>query len=97
MDNIAQDLSVDMPPAELLILEVLAARYRLGEKVWTFDTIYEETIYSLAEKGLVGEEHGITPRARLVWLTDEGKKMVLNPTYVPPILREQDLPDVTFA
>lgn len=78
-----------MTPTEELVMEVLAARYRLGEHLWTFSagpTIYK-AFRSLEAQGLIGWKGGITEKTCRAWLTDAGKTEMLDPEYVPPILR----------
>lgn len=78
-----------MAPTQLLVLEVLAARYRLGERIWPFNTRCRPAVRALADKGLVGWKGGIVEDTVLAWLTDEGRKGVLDDSYVPPILRDE--------
>lgn len=84
------DVSVTaaLPPTEELVLEVLAARHRLGEQLWTFKTGCGTALRSLQDKGLVEVFHSIvegTVRARL---TDDGRKLVLSGDYTPPCVQE---------
>jgi hypothetical protein len=74
----------DLPPVQALILEVLAARYRLGEGLWTFSTRHRAALKALEERGLVGWKPGIVYRTCLAWLTDEGRKAALSDTYKGP-------------
>lgn len=81
------EASIDMdklPRVQYLILEVLAARWRTGELNWTFPSRLLPHVARLGATGLVGWKSGIMPRTFMVWLTEEGKRRVLNPTYVPP-------------
>jgi hypothetical protein len=81
----ATPVDVDsLPPIQYLILEVLAARYRLGEHSWTFPTRLRGHADKLADAGLVGWKHGNLPRTILVWLTDTGRKASMSDTYTPP-------------
>jgi hypothetical protein len=41
------------PPTQHLVMEVLAARYRLGEPFWPFPQNCSKAVDALAEKGLV--------------------------------------------
>lgn len=70
-------------PTEALILEVLAARYRLGETCWTFNSQNSVALDKLELKGLVTWKHGVTEHSALVWLTDEGKALMLSNKYIP--------------
>ena len=76
-----------LPPVQYLIMETLAARYRLGEADWTFPThaVTRTRLNALSAKGLIGWKYGVDPHSVLAWLTDTGRAAVLRPTYVPPI------------
>lgn len=78
----------DLPPTEYLILEVLAARWRVGERVWTFPTRVNRALDSLAGKGLVGWKSGVVERTSLAWLTDGGRAEMLSDTYETPTVAE---------
>lgn len=73
-----------LPPTQALVLEVLAARHRLGEGYWTFSTRDQAAIRALSERGLVDWKHGIVERTCLAWLTTEGRKAALSPGYKGP-------------
>lgn len=74
-------------PTEELMMEVLAARYRLGENLWTFPTrsAFVKAANGLAGKGMVWWKHGVAQGTIQVFLTDEGKKNVLLEGYVSPL------------
>lgn len=65
--------SPQLTPTEELVLEVLQARMRLGENVWTFSTQVGPAISRLQAKGLVDQKSGIVEDTLLVWPTDAGK------------------------
>lgn len=73
-----------LTPTEDLILGVLAARYRLGETLWTFTSKVERSVESLAARGMVVAMSGVTEKTCRAYLTDEGKAYVLSATYRPP-------------
>jgi hypothetical protein len=77
-----------LTPTARLILEVLAARHRLGESHWTFDSVNAKTLGSLEAAGLVSllstQVQGTT-RARL---TEAGKEQALDAAYVTPVTME---------
>lgn len=75
---------VKRTPTQHLVLDVLAARYRLGEHMWTFPTSCKSAINFLTEQGLVGQMHGVIEHTLRAWLTEAGKAAVLSKTYVPP-------------
>lgn len=63
---------VPVPPTQYLAMEVLAARYRLGEKTWTFPAHCRSALRSLSERNWVGHKSGIMQGTELAWLTAEG-------------------------
>jgi hypothetical protein len=77
----------DLPPTQALALEVLAARARLGEPAWTFSARHAPALEGLAERGLVWWKHWTLPKTCLAWLTDEGRKVVLDVKYKPPAIK----------
>lgn len=74
----------DLPLTQELIMEVLAARYRLGENLWPFPTKVKRSLDALESLGLIGHKSGVVERTRNAWLTDLGKASVLSPTYTTP-------------
>lgn len=75
-----------LPPTQYLILDVLSARWRTGEHVWTFPARSNivAAAHRLARLGLIGVKSGTAPRTVLAWLTDAGKTAVLEPGWVNP-------------
>ena len=71
---------------QLLVMEVLAGRYRLGEGTWTFAGRTRPALRALESAGLVGWQAGGCSNTALAWLTDMGKEGVLLSTYTPPVL-----------
>lgn len=63
---------VPVPPTQYLAMEVLAARWRLGEPTWTFPGHCRPTLRALADKNWVGHKSGVAQGTELAWLTDEG-------------------------
>lgn len=63
-----------IPPTQYLIMEVLAARYRLGDYAVVLPATVGGSITKLAARGYVDYESGIIDHTLLVWLTDEGLK-----------------------
>lgn len=76
-----------LPLTQYLVLDVLAARHRLGEHSWTFPTAAGPAVDALIGLGLVAGKAGFLPKTLLVWLTDAGRAAVLSTDYVPPIER----------
>jgi len=79
-----------MTPTQELAMEVLVARKRLGEGVWTFKSYHERTLRELETKGLVYVMHGIVQGTLRAGLTDEGARLFMSSDYVPPILRDEN-------
>lgn len=70
-----------LTPTQALVMEVLGARRRLGENLWTFDSRYKPTIRQLEDLGLADLTHGINERTVRASLTDEGARLFLDPNY----------------
>ncbi|AEL97739.1 helix-turn-helix DNA binding domain protein [Mycobacterium phage IkeLoa] len=78
-----------LTPTQELVLEVLAARHRLGEQFWTFPNrrAIRKASRELAEAGLVWCDTAPTPGSFRVGLTEQGKLACIDPGYVPPVER----------
>lgn len=73
-----------MTPTQELILEVLIARTRLGETLWTFSSVHRPALSSLEERGLVFVMNGIVEKSVRASLTEKGVEKYLNSnTFVP--------------
>lgn len=87
-------MSVDidrLPPTQYLILEVLAARYRLGEHTWPFPSRLNAAGEALVRLGLIAWASHPEPGTQRAWLTDAGKTAVLSGDYeLPDVLRQRD-------
>ena len=70
-------------PTQDLMLNVLAARFRLGENLWTFDSNLRKQAEQLAARGLVFTTHGIIEHTIRVGLTEAGKAATLSPDHQP--------------
>ncbi len=75
----------DLTPTGELLLEVLAARYRCGEKLWTFDSRHRWGLLALEMAGLVSLMHGIEPKTIRARLTEAGLAEVVSPSYNVPL------------
>lgn len=75
-----------LTPTEELLMEVLAARTRLGECFWTFSTrsAITKAAKNLEAKGLVFLMGGQTENTFRAGLTDTGKAETMSKTYVSP-------------
>jgi hypothetical protein len=96
-----------LPPTQYLVLEVLAARARLGEACWTFPTRLLPALNALQALGLIWWRHAPIPACVQAYLTDAGREAVLSPGYEPPVtgiagetewgVRRQDCADGVFS
>ena len=76
-------------PTQDLILEVLAARYRLGEGWWTFDSRHKTALRQLEEAKLVRVIHGTTYETVRASLTERGVAESLTNVYTAPLFSDQ--------
>jgi len=70
------------------VLEVLRARFRLGESLWTFSSSATKPLRSLEAKGLVQVMHGVVEGSVRASFTAEGKERFLSFPYQSPILKK---------
>ncbi len=70
--------------AEELAMEVLVARRRLGEAIWTFRAHHEPTLRRVEAKGWAFVMHGITEGTVRAGLTEKGASLFMSDTYTPP-------------
>lgn len=80
--------SRSLTPTEDLIMEVLSARWRLGERMWTFDSRQKGAIDKLVTKGFVNPMHGMVQNTVRASLTDKGRKLYVTESYVPPVFKK---------
>lgn len=80
----------DLPPAQALVLEVLAARARLGENRWPLPNTCHHALEALSRRGLIGWQGGNVPKTASAWLTARGRELVLSETYDPPLTFTRD-------
>lgn len=73
---------------EELVLEVMTARSRLGEHLWTFPSRATKPLRSLEDKGLVQVMHGVVENSVRASFTEKGKKRFLARDYQSPILKK---------
>lgn len=74
----------DLPTTQALILEVIAARTRLGETWWTFGNDCRKAANTLADRGLIATMDSPEPRCFMARLTTTGRALLLSDTYTPP-------------
>ena len=80
----------DLPPTLYLIMEVLASRHRLGEHLWSFPSELRRPLDGLVRAGLIDVLNSPAPGALRARLTEAGRKHVLKPGYVPPVVEVYD-------
>lgn len=73
-----------LPPTQYLILEILAARYRLGEEIWPFPTTVAGALSKLEHAGLIQRMSGTTPKTIRALFTEAGKQVALSESYKAP-------------
>lgn len=78
----------DLTPSQDLFMEVLSARYRTGERLWTFETRHAKTSQVLEAKGLITTMHGIVEKTFRASLTEAGRSLYLDSEYESPIERK---------
>jgi hypothetical protein len=74
-----------LPPTQYLVIDVLAARARLGEPYWTFPSRMRPTMRALADRGLLWWQRGPAPLTIQAFLTPEGRTAVLYDGYRIPV------------
>lgn len=75
----------DFTPTQALILEVLTARYRLGNTSWSLESKVNKSLMGLQEKGFVDFKSASVENASLVWLTDAGVALMFSNKYRSPV------------
>lgn len=76
-----------LPPVQYLILELLAARVRTGEQVWSFPDRLRPQLRKLAEAGLIGWQSSPAPGACHAWFLDPGRTLMLLDDFQTPVTR----------
>lgn len=80
-------MTIQLTPTQDLVMEVLAARYRLGETMWPFDSKLRPQLRKLESHGLVTRMHGIVENTERASLTQAGIDMYVDEGYIPPVFR----------
>lgn len=76
----------DLTPTEELILEVLTARLRLGEKLWTFSSRHNVAMRKLRLRGIIRTMNGVTENTIRAYLTNEYAALLQD--YSSPIYKK---------
>lgn len=79
-----------LTPTENLMVELLVARHRCGEEVWTVHSRHTGTLRKLEKKGIVQWKPGIIEKSCLANLTDEAKDVTMSWSYTPPIISQRE-------
>lgn len=80
------DLDVDkLPPTQQLVLDVLAARYRLGEPFWPVTNWAAPAVAALKRVGLVENMGSAGHGGTRVQLTAAGRERLLHADYRSPV------------
>jgi hypothetical protein len=66
------DVLDGLTPTEYLVLDVMVARWRLGDDSWTFPTRVGPALARLATRGYVNYKSGVVQNTLHVWFTDKG-------------------------
>lgn len=80
----------ELPPTQYLIMEVLAARARCGEPLWTFPAVLRYQLDALVRDGLIDVLNSPAPGSLRARFTDAGRKVALKADYVPPVVEIYD-------
>ena len=70
-----------MPVTQYLIMDTLAARWRLGEEFWTFPRKVMPMLRKLSDEGWVHWQGGVNQGTVVASLTHRGMKATLTPSY----------------
>src|SRR5580704_13798904 len=73
-----------LTPTQELVLDVLAARARIGENAWTFTTRVRPALEALSSAGLIWWKSAVIEGHYLAGLTDEGRAYALSASYSVP-------------
>lgn len=84
-------MTIQLSPGQDLVMEVLAARHRLGESWWPFSNKLGQQLRKLEAHGLIRTMHGTVERTTRARLTDEGIAMYCDMGYVPPVFEKYKL------
>jgi hypothetical protein len=75
----------EFTPTQDLLLEVLIARHRLGEQLWTFSSGMKNQLEQLETLGWVRVIHGVVENSVRACLTERGKARWLSFNYKNPV------------
>lgn len=82
-------VAIALPPLQDAIMDVLAARHRLGETLWPFTGKSGAALRALEKRGFVQLMSGISSATEIrARLTDAGKAYAFSGTYQSPLEKE---------
>lgn len=68
------DILDGLTPTEYLVMDIMVARYRLGDDSWTFPTEVGPALERLSQRGYLSYKSGVVYRTLHAWLSEEGAK-----------------------
>ncbi len=74
----------DLPPTQMLVCELLAARHRTGEAWWTLPSKVAPAVEALVQLGLVDRMSGNRPKTLRARLTAAGREEFMSAVWTPP-------------
>lgn len=74
----------NITPTEYLVMEVLVARWRLGEISWPFPNFVLPALRRLQDRGMIDYQSNVVEKTQRAWMTQAGMDLVLHPDYIPP-------------
>lgn len=75
---------IKLTPTQDLIMDLLVARYRLGESLWTLDSRVQKQAEALEAIGYIETMHGVVENTIRASLTEDGRKAYMSDSYTPP-------------
>ncbi len=74
----------NLPPTQMLVCELLAARHRTGETWWTLSSKVAPAVEALVQAGLVDRMGGNQPKTLRARLTAAGREAFMPAVWTPP-------------
>lgn len=84
-------MAKSMPVTQKLILDLLAARYRLGETLYTLPATAQKAADALEAGGYITTMRGVVEHSIRASLTKAGRDMSMSAEYRSPLERELDM------
>lgn len=77
-----------LTPTEELVLEVLQARCRGGEQIFTFAARHKPTLKKLRARGIIDFKGAVVENFLSAWFTTAGAEEFLTGTYTYPLVSQ---------